>query len=1002
MRHVALTDRNGLYGTPHFLDVAREEGVKPIIGAEAVTKRFRAVLLVRSMTGYSNLCHILSELHSCDDLDLPEAIKGKRDGLFVISDDRSLLKTLASDSPDGVFVELSPGHNMHRALAASRDMRLPPVATTRAVFLDPEDVHTHRVLRAISLNTKLSRLPEDETACDADFLHPPRFITDHYPHCPEAASNTVRIAKLCRTDWDFSKIIFPAYGGLSDGEAFAELDMRSRDGAAKRYGTVSDTVKARLEKELKIIREKGFSHYFLVVEELARRSPRTCGRGSAAASLVSYCLSITHVDPVKHNLFFERFLNPGRVDPPDIDIDFPWDERDEILDFALSRYGARRAAMVANQVGFGARGALREVAKVYGVPEGEIKHVTRRISGYLKPNQTQDRISAHPLFAGQQPGGDWDRIISVAGRLTGKLRHLSLHCGGLVIVPDRIRDIVPVEISAKGLPVIQWEKDQAEASGLVKIDILGNRSLAVIRDAIAAVETNTGTVIDYAQFDPLEDEKTCRLIRTGRTMGCFYIESPATRQLLMKMWGEEPADSTLSCDMFEHLVMASSIIRPAANAFIQEFVARMRGKPYRALHPLLEDILAESYGIAIYQEHITRMAMALADFSPFHGDQLRKIISKKHKGRKLEDYRKMFFDGGAGSGVPRQVLVKAWEQILSFRGYSFCKPHSASYALVSCKSAYLKANYPAEFMASVISNQGGFYSTFAYVSEARRMGLAVLGPDINDSAFHHTGSGDTVRTGLMQIQGLSAKAADLLLSERERSGSYRDMDDLMKRADLDPADLKLLIRAGCFDQTDGRGKRPALLWKLLARTRRGADRQPDLFDDRPAGLPEPPPSDAKTLLRQELETLDMLLSRHPLDLHREEVGRLDPVPASELGKHVGRRVTTIGWWVTAKVVQTKDGRPMEFVTFEDTTAIYDTTFFPEVYERFCRKLTRHRPFILRGRVEEDFGVCTLNVKRIDVLGDSLSRDPGNSPMTHVSRPRTHVPGPMSRTNTWKD
>ncbi|MFV1957305.1 MAG: DNA polymerase III subunit alpha, partial [bacterium] len=940
MDRLALTDRNGVYGIPHFLEVAREEGVRPIIGAEALTKKERAVLLARNKTGYSNLCHILSDIHSSENPELCDLIAPRRDGLIVISDSRELLVTLKRSSPEGLFAELSPGHNMHRALSVSRETGIAPVATTRAVFLKPEDIETHRVLRAIALNTKLSRLPSGQTASDSDFFRPASAIQDYFPHCPEAIHNTVRIADLCRDDWDFSGTVFPAFRGMSDEEACRELERRSFEGAVKRYGGVNETIGERLRKELTVIGEKGFAHYFLVVEELAKRSPRTCGRGSAAASLVSYCLGITHVDPIRHNLFFERFLNPGRVDPPDIDIDFPWDERDDVLDFAFARYGAKRAAMVANQVGFGARSALREVAKVYGVPEGEIKTITRRISGFWKPEQTEEKISTHPLFANEKLSGDWRKILSVARRLSGKLRHLSLHCGGLVVVPDRIRDHVPVEISAKGLPVIQWEKDQAEASGLVKIDILGNRSLAVIRDAIEAVCKNTGEKIDYGSLDPLQDEKTRALIRTGRTMGCFYIESPATRQLLMKMWGEEPASGTFACDLFEHLVMASSIIRPAANAFIREFVARMRGKPFRALHPLLEDILAESYGIAIYQEHITQMAMALADFSPYHGDQLRKIISKKHKGRKLDDYRKMFMSGGRNKGVCDEVLDRAWEQILSFGGYSFCKPHSASYALVSCKSAYLKANHPAEFMASVISNQGGFYSTFAYLSEARRMGLAVLGPDINESLYHYTGSGGAVRVGFMQINGLTRRGKDLLMAEREREGTFACFEDFIRRTALDPSDVKLLIKAGCFDSTDGIDHRPGLLWKLLAHCQKREGQENGLLFDEPGGdLPDPPPYDEKDIMRQELETLDMLISRHPLDVHADEIEGAAPVKASEMGRHKGRPVTTIGWWVTAKVVQTKNGKPMEFVTFEDTTGIYDTTFFPEAYRKFCKKLT---------------------------------------------------------------
>ncbi len=958
---LALTDRNGLYGIPRFLETARACGLAPIIGAEAVKDGRRAVLLARDEAGYGNLCRLLSALHTEADFALDEELVTYRRGLTVISDDRAVCESLLRQSSEHLFVELSPGHQMHRALALARELALPPVATSRAVLLDGDDFELHRVIRAIALNTKLSRLRCEDTACETDLLCSAQNLGDRFPHCPEAIDNTLRIAQGCKTDWDFSTTIFPAYRQLSGNQAGEELERRARTGAQWRYGRIDDQVAARLDKELGIICEKGFAHYFLVVEELAKQSPRTCGRGSAAASLVAYCLGITHVDPIRHKLFFERFLNPGRTDPPDIDIDFPWDERDTVLDFAFARYGTRCAAMVANQIGFKGRAALREVAKVYGMPAAQIKAVTSRIAGYWKADQTAGAIAHHPLFRGETLTADWQTVLRLAGRLQGQLRHLSLHCGGLVVVPDEIRRYVPVEMSAKGLPVIQWEKDQTEAAGMVKIDILGNRSLAVIRDALAAVARNTGREIDYASWQPLDDAKTRNLLHAGETMGCFYIESPATRQLLKRMWSNHPQAAT--CDLFEHLVMASSIIRPAANAFIREFVARMRGKPWTPLHPLLREVLDETYGIAIYQEQITRLAMALAGFSAFEGDQLRKIISKKHRAKKLADYRQMFLNGGRQRGVADGVLEAVWEQILSFGGYSFCKAHSASYALVSCKSAWLKANHPAEFMAAVISNRGGFYAPFAYLSEARRMGLKVLPVDINASDLAYAGAGDALRVGLMQIQGLSRDAGKALLRERARNGPFLSFEDFLDRVVMDRSEVMLLVKAGGFDALAGKPRRPALLWTLLARQRGSAGESGGLlFEEARPSLPEPPAYDEQTLLNQETETLGMLVSCHPLALYREELARLRPVRADRMAEWVGRYVTMIGWWVTGKTVQDKNGRPMEFVSFEDTTAIYDVTFFPLAYARFCRQLTRQRPYVLKGRIEEDFGVATLNVE----------------------------------------
>jgi len=969
MTRLALTDRNGLYGIPRFIEEAQKAGIAPLIGAEAVSGAHRAVLLVRDQGGYANLCHLLSALHGQHPFDLVEALGNWREGLFILSDDALLLDRLSRQSRNDLFVELSPGHNMEKTIALSRYLGLPPVATNRAVFLHDEDVKVHRVLRAIAGNTTLPRLSDDDCARPTDFLLPAAALSAHFPHCPEALHNAARIADTCQTDWEFSATIFPRFRGLADRQAACELEQRTRTGALWRYCEMNAKIEARLTKELAIIRDKGFAHYFLVVQELAEQSPRTCGRGSAAASLVAFCLGITHVDPLRYNLFFERFLNEGRIDPPDIDIDFPWDERDAVLDFAFRRYGAQRAAMVANQVGFKSRGALREVAKVFGLPADEIKTVTRRLDSHWSAQRGIEAMDCHPLFRGETLSSDWQNILAIASRLQGQLRHLAQHCGGLVIVPDDIRRYVPVEVSAKGRPLIQWEKDQTEAAGLVKIDILGNRSLAVIRDALAAVARHTGTVIDYRDWQPLADHKTRALLCTGDTMGCFYIESPATRQLLKKMWGQRPLPDEDT--LFEHLVMASSIIRPAANNFIREFVARMHGKPWRHLHPRLEPILGETYGLAVYQEQITQIAMALSGFTASEGDKLRKIISKKDKGQKLQDYQQRFISGGLGNGVAAQVLNKVWQQVLSFAGYSFCKPHSASYALVSCKAAWLKAHYPAEFLAAVISNGGGYYTTLGYLSEARRTGLHILSPDINASEHAHHGKGDTLRIGLMQIASLTRQTSDLILAERRCHGPFAGFGDfLLRLPQLPAADVKQLIKAGCFDMLEGRRQRPGLIWRLLEHQHNPAIRSlGDLFVAEPATAPYLPPCDDSTLRAQELETLGLPAGYHPLEPYEKYIQTSGAIPAAELGRWVGRHVTLAGWWVTGKPVRTANGTPMEFVTFEDTTALFDATFFPAAYARFCQKLGRARPYLIKGVVEEEFGVATVNVMWLGFLDD---------------------------------
>jgi len=958
---LALTDTNGLYGAIRFLEVAREHGLKPILGAELISGVHHAVLIAKNPTGYSSLCRILSARHCDESFDAIETVARHRMGLVILSDDPITVTAWQAESKDDLYVELTPGPTLPDAVALSRRLRLPPVATTRAAFLYPADYQAHRLLRAIAENTTLSRLKPEHCALPSQWLMSEPVLARHLPHVPEAVANTRRIAEQCHTDWDFKQTIFPSFRQLTSDSAFETLQRKTYDGALWRYGTLSACVRQRVEKELTVIREKGYAEYFLVVDEIVRQAPRTCGRGSAAASIVSYCLGITHVDPIRHNLLFERFLNPGRHDLPDIDIDFPWDERPAILDWVFKQYGHQYAAMVANQNTLATRAALREIAKVYGLPTAEIgkalNFLQRRADFVdLQPGRTvQDW--ARDVCRALNLRNPWPEILYWSTQLAGHFRNLGLHPGGVVLVPDEIRRYVPVEISASGLPVIQWEKDQTEDAGLIKIDLLGNRSLAVIRDAIAAVARNTGHVIDYATWDPITDRATNDLIRRGETMGCFYVESPATRLLLKKLWGGMPPARRAVADVLEYLVVVSSIIRPAANVFADEFVRRAHGERYRSLHPLLDEVLQETHGIMVYQEDVMKVAVALGDFSVEDGDQLRKVLSKKHKERQLRDYQRQFYQGAMARGVECRVIDAIWAMIMSFAGYSFCKPHSASYAQVSFKSAYLRAHYPAEFIAAVVSNQGGYYSAFAYLSEGRRMGLTILPPDINASAWAYTGSGATVRVGLMQIKGLQEDLAKRLIAEREQHGPYRSLSDFLGRVKLDYTQAKLLIKAGCLDSIAGELTRPALLWRVFA----------SQATKPPSFIPIPTEYSAQKKLHHELALFGFPLSCHPLDLFKEALAATPYMFARDLHQYVGNEVTLFGWLLTEKIVSTKKGEPMEFMTLEDQTGMYDATLFPTTYREYCHLLATNQAYVVTGMVEEHFSTVTVTVKTLQLL-----------------------------------
>jgi error-prone DNA polymerase len=974
---ITLTDTNGLYGAIRFAEQAKHWGLRPILGAELTTDDHRAVLLAKTPDGYANLCRLLSERHCNPSFDFLASVSRYRDGVIIFTDDEAALMAWAKDSRQDLYVELTPGPAMHDALLFSRRTGLPPVATNRVYFSGANDFATHRLLRAIALNTTLSRLPERACCAPRQWLMPPALMASQFPHVPAALENTVRIAEACHSDWRFGETIFPAFRRLTDEEAFLTLKDKTYTGAQDRYGAITQEVRDRIEKELAIIRSKHFAHYFLVVEEIVRQAPRTCGRGSVAASIVSYCLKITHVDPLKHHLFFERFLNPGRKDPPDIDIDFAWDERDDILQWVFEQYGERQAAMVANQNSLGFRAAIREVAKVYGMPGEEIgrmsSHVVRQkdLLGFSTPSTNEQWL--HRLSQILRLKTPWPEILALALKAQNHFRHLSMHCGGVVIVPDEIRRYVPVEYTAKRLPVIQWEKDQTEDAGLVKIDILGNRSLAVIRDALAAIAKHTGRTIDYETWDPLNDIATQDAIRRGDTIGCFYIESPATRLLLRKLWTGMPPHRRAVADVFEYLVMVSSLVRPATISFVEEFIRRAQEGSCAFWHPKLKGVLDETHGIMTYQEDVSKVAMALADFSVEDADQLRKIISKKHKQRQLRDYHQQFCRGAEKNDASPETIDKLWKMIMSFAGYSFCKPHSASYAQVSFKSAYLRTHYPAEFIAAVISNQGGFYSTFAYISEARRMGLAIILPDINESDWAYRGEGERLRMGLMQVKTIPKGFGKRIVEERAQNGPYRSFQDFLGRVKPEPAQARTLVLAGCCDSIAGELTRPALMWRLYA----GSD-----LTSSP--LPVPDDYSAAQKRTHEIESFGFLASRHPLTLYRKQIEHLRPVPASQMHRFVGQRITMVGVLITEKSAETKHGQAMEFITLEDVTALYDATLFPEVYRRCCHLLSPNRPYVVRGLVEESFGVVTLTVLDLHLLESRM--DEGNHPLPLVQEP----------------
>ena len=955
MNTLALTDVNGLWGFIRFVQHCKEAGIYPIAGTNLITENDDVILLAENQYGYENMCRIVSAVHDNPKQSVVDLLEKRLAGLFVLSHKESTLKKLINIIPNThLFIELRPGVQESLSQKMAKKLKLEMVVTGDIYFRSKSDHNAHVTLRAIENNTTLDQLNISECKTDQHWFRSEAEMVNLFPNSLDAINNSRYLADRCKRDWSFINTIFPGLSLKETHVSNRKLKDKVYAGARIRYGEVDETIRFRIEYELDLITQKGFAPYFLIVQDIVTQTRATIGRGSAAASCVSYCLFITQVDPLLYTLQFERFIHPEREDMPDIDVDFPWDERDGILDYVFKKYGTKRTAMVSSQVFLKPRSAIREVGKVHGLSNEEIKSITKRIGWYASRRDLEHWVRTDPRFANVDLDDTLIRVLRESEKIVGTFRYPSVHPGGVVIVPDEIRKYVPVLVAPKGVQIVEWEKDQVEDSGLLKIDLLGNRSLAVVRDTIRQVNLNYGevasrsTYLNYHQIQPVGDKKTEHLMKSGKTMGVFYIESPATRQLLAKAGVVD----------FEHVVIYSSIIRPAANRFTNMMLARIHGEEWDLLHPDL-DFLAESYGIMVYEEQVSMAAMTLAGLGYAEAEALRKTMSRDSMQHLILSWKKKFTEGSIRRGYSPNIIKDVWDMISSFVGYSFCKPHSASYAMLSFTCAYLKAHFPAEFLASVISNQGGFYSPYAYMSEARRFGIQVLPPDINRSFTEWRGKKDKIRMGFMSIKRLQKKAVDRILDER-KAGEFDSLDDFLSRVDLDLADAMVLTNAGCFKNLAPELTHRELAYRVAGFYLQNGVRKPLTASPLNTELTE------EDQYRLELETFGYPLSNHPLEKYRPILSRRIQY-ARDIPNYVGQSIYLIGVYITRKETITGNSEPMEFLTLEDETDIYECVLFPEVFRECGDMLHWETLFIIRGIVEESFGVYTITIEKMGSL-----------------------------------
>lgn len=1080
MDSLAITDTNGMYGIVPFFKAAKENGIKPIIGVEITEKQKEhqknsrrdhkttkrnnyskndynrngcgksnhnlaesqtrsenslasAVLLARDSTGYAKICEVVTERALSDEFSLADAlVKRKREingRIFVLTRNLSLLHLLSPHmGKETLFVEITnfdipeSRKRIRELTAASEELDLDVVATNDVHFLEPAGYHIHKVLRAIDLNTTLSLLPPSELTFPETFLKSEKEMTTLFEEFPEAIENARRIAENCSFEFDIGKFSFPKFP-LPEGETpFSYLWKLCFKGISRRYNPLTPKVLERLKYEITVIESLGFTEYFIIVNDIANHARKAgiplIGRGSAANSIVSYLLGITNVDPLEHDLYFERFLNPERKSPPDIDLDFCWRRRDDVLDYVYKKYGDEHAAMISTHVTFAWRSSIREVAKVLGIPEDEIGKFTKKIPhwGAHSIEETVKKIpECRDLPIHKEP---FKTVIEIAKKIEGYPRYLSVHAGGIVIGEQPLTKYLPLERASKGIVITQFDMFSVEDVGLVKIDLLCQRSLSVREDTLEEIEKNYGNKPDLGNYPTLyNDKKTVELIRNGKTIGCFYIESPAMRGLLKK----------LDVSSFEMLTAASSVIRPgvAESGMMQQFIKRHKGEELATfLHPKLEKILGSTYGVMIYQEDVIRVAHELAGMSLAEADLLRRGMSGKGRSPEaMKEIENRFINSCLKSGVGKNAAKELWRQISSFAGYSFCKAHSASYAQLSFQVAYLKAHYPAEFMAAVLSNQGGFYHPSVYIEEARRMGITILPPDINRSEYQYIAEyspetseenlrrtkrrkRDAIRVGFLQIKGLSRRSIDSIISERRR-GWFTSLKDFLRRIKVDPSEVKLLVRSGAFDSFEL--SRPELLWKLetLATATKREEMRKDQDQERERSVdqtqtekertakgkrlaknflhfgyydslrsicckedrivPRIPDFTIQERLESEMELFEFTVSAHPIELFKSKLDGQKFVSSADIPKYKGKIVRIIGWLDVVKRTMTSKGEYMKFITFEDERGIIEATLFPASYRRYGHLLNGRGPYIVTGKVEEEAGFYTLTINSLKPL-----------------------------------
>ncbi len=1006
MPAVAMTDHGNLFGVIEFYEMAKEWGIKPIIGCEVYLapngykkkagkeNLYHLVLLAENEKGYKNLLKLVSISYLEGFYYKPridkELLNEYHDGLIglsaclhgevpslILRNNYEEAKKVAREYEDilgkgNFYLELQDNglEEQNKAneglIRLSNELSLPIVATNDCHYLRPEDAEAHDILLCIQTGKNIHDKNRLRFSTNQFYFKSKEEMVDAFSDYPQAIKNTMAIAERCNLELELGRYRFPKFP-VPEGISLSDfLVEKAKSGLKKKLILNGKKEKdyaiyfERLERELEVINKMGFASYFLIVSDFVSYAkkkgiPVGPGRGSAAGSLVAYALDITEIDPIPYGLLFERFLNLERGSMPDIDVDLCMERREEVLRYVSKKYGGRDH--VAQIITFGkmqARAVIRDVGRALDMPYQEVDKIAKLVPAILNIS-LEEAISNEPRLsslASQNP--TVKRLLKIARSLEGLPRHASTHAAGVVVSDRPLVHYLPLYRGTKGEVVTQFDMKGIERVGLIKFDLLGLKTLTSIKKTLDLIEKNRKVRIDLSQID-LEDRATYELLCKGDTCGVFQLESPGMRDLLKRL---KP-----SC--FEDLIALIALYRPGPieSGMIDEFIKRKHGKiPIRYEIPELEPILKETYGIIVYQEQVMQIAEALAGYTLGEADVLRKAMGKKRPEIMAKE-RSRFLDGAIKNGIKREKAEHIFDLMEKFGGYGFNKSHSTAYALIAYRTAYLKAHYPLEFMASLLTCEvGSTDDVVKYINECQEKGIEVLPPDVNLSEADFIVEGDKIRFGLAAIKNVG-EGAILSIIDARKNGPFKSLLDFCKRVDLRKVNKRViesLIKAGAFDSIGA--KRRQLMFILSKaieigqrKQRQAGASQLSLFSkEEEIELPQMEEWDEELRLANEKEALGIYLTGHPLKRYQRQLTKLtntntEEIPHLEDGRHIA-----IGGTVRAiKEIDSKLGEKMAFITLEDTKGFVEVIAFPEIYRRVSSLIKGDKPLLIKGEISKD-------------------------------------------------